>query len=146
MSRAKEKGTRFETAVRRYLVLRSGDERIERRALHGAADMGDLFGIRARGLNGIAECKAYATVTSGLIERWRDETLCERGNADAGFALLVVKRPRAGIERADVHLTIADLMGVGFFGPAAHGGRGDEHWVSMPLGELCDLMWGAESS
>lgn len=145
---SKDKGTAFETAVVRYMRARLKDERIERRALHGAKDMGDVFGIRAHGFEGIAECKAHATVTPSLIERWRDETLDERGNADADFALLVVKRPRKSICEAACHVTVTDLTRIipphvaGFsrWSPAA----GDCHWVQMTLGEACSLIGGEE--
>lgn len=140
----KGRGTRFETAVCRYMRDKLGDDRIERRALHGSQDMGDLYGIRAHGWDGIAECKNHKCVTAGLIERWRDETLCERGNADAGFALLVVSVYRAPVERSRVHVTLRDLarialpLGIndGFLESA------DSDWVEMTLAECCALIRG----
>ena len=48
-SRQKAKGTRFESSVVRYMREALGDDRIERRALHGTQDMGDIYGIRAHG-------------------------------------------------------------------------------------------------
>ena len=59
MPRTKPKalGTAWETAVVRYTQAQLGDERIERRALHGARDMGDVHGLFAHGYEGIIECK-----------------------------------------------------------------------------------------
>ena len=141
---SKNKGTAFETAVCRYMRSALGDDSIERRALHGSQDMGDLYGIRAHGWDGIAECKNHKCVTAGLIERWRDETLCERGNADAGAALLVVSVYRAPVGRSEVHVTLRDLARIAL--PVAvcdgHMETSDGKWVRMSLEEACALIKG----
>lgn len=142
MSAQRDKGTRFESAVAGYLRSALGDDRIERRALHGARDMGDIYGIRAHGFEGIAECKAHKKVTAGLIERWRDQTLFERGNADAGFALLVVKVHRAPTALAEVHLTLRDLARIstalevrGYLDASA-----DSTWAVVTLADAAGLI------
>lgn len=143
MTRPKDKGTAFETAVARYLRDAMGDERIERRALHGARDMGDLFGLRAHGHEGIVECKAHKEVGPALLASWRDQTLIERGNADADFAVLAVKVHRAPIAECRAHVTLRDLFRVagGHFSVARFGADAcDEAWVSMTMRELCALM------
>ncbi len=45
MSRSKQKGTKFETAVVRYLNDVDGFPEVERRALAGIADKGDIAGV-----------------------------------------------------------------------------------------------------
>ena len=80
-SRQKAKGTRFESSVVRYMREALGDDRIERRALHGTQDMGDIYGIRAHGWDVIAECKSHKEVTPALVAEWREQTLRERENA-----------------------------------------------------------------
>ena len=49
MSRQRKKGTAFETALVRWLRERLGDGRIERRALHGSRDIGDVYGLVCHG-------------------------------------------------------------------------------------------------
>lgn len=146
MSIQREKGTRFETAVCRYIAGELQDVRVERRALHGSKDMGDLFGIYAHGFSGIAECKAHQHVTPKLVAKWREETLDERDNADADFALLVIKVPNVGTAQARCHVTLRDLARIAR--PIAvnrgelHLEDADSRWVSMTLEECCALMVG----
>lgn len=149
MSRQKSKGTRFETACARWLTAALGVP-VERRALHGAGDMGDLFGLAAHGLTGIAECKDYRAMCRADVERWRRETEDERGNADAGFAVLIVHgglscrcgatedSPTFRYNRADV--TVADLCAVA--GMPAPREEIAEEWISLDLGTLVSLMGG----
>lgn len=99
MSKQKEKGTRMETGLVRYLRARlSGDtsELIHRAALTGNADQGDVHGLRYndgnRVLQGIAEVKNHKQVSPSLVAKWRQETVAERENADADFAVLVIHR------------------------------------------------------
>lgn len=139
---SKEKGTRFETAVCRYLRDRLGQPCIERRALHGSRDMGDLFGIDAHGLAVVAECKAVARRGPSLVGEWRRQALEERENAGAGAVVLVVDVPRAPVWRSEAHVTLRDLARIAR--PLrVNEGRMDEadgSWVQMTLGELCTLI------
>lgn len=139
---SKDKGTRFETAVCRYLRDRLGQPHIERRALHGARDMGDLAGIEAHGFRVVAECKAVDSWGPALMGEWRRQALRERGNAGADVVVLVVNVPRAPLWRSQAHVTLRDLARLarplrvndGFMDEA------DGSWVSMTLGELCALI------
>lgn len=143
MSAQRDKGTRFETDVVRYMRRELGDTRIERRALHGSRDMGDIFGIRAHGYSGIAECKCHRTVTDGLVERWRDQTLMERGNADADFALLIVSAYRKPVARSEVHVTLRDLSRIGLelmLTDERYRARADETWAVLTLRDACALI------
>lgn len=143
MNKPKRTGTAFETAVCRYMRAALDDERIERRALHGAKDMGDLYGLFCHGFSGIVECKAYASMPNRrLLEEWRNQTLNERDNACADFALLVVKYPRHSVGDAIVHATLRDLCIFGrleIIEPALPR-DGDAYWVSMTLDETLRLM------
>ena len=142
MSRAKEKGTRFESAVCSYLRERLDDDRIERRALHGSRDMGDLFGIRAHGFEGIAECKSHKSVTPTLVSLWREEALEERGNADAGFVLLVIDVYRSALKRSEVHVTMRDLARIALTVSVADEDKADCEWVVLTLEQAARLMSG----
>lgn len=120
------------------------DLRIERRALHGAKDMGDIYHIYAHGFEGVAECKAHKSVTRSLLESWRDQTIDERDNADADFGLLVVKRANHGVGESIVHCTLHDLTRVALPLMVNLGWEqaADERWVCMTLDECCRLMRG----
>lgn len=87
---SKDKGTRFEGAVARYLAWATGDP-VERRALHGGKDMGDIKGLSTRGREVVVECKSYKRPTLGLILGWLEEAEVERGNASALAGALAVK-------------------------------------------------------
>lgn len=144
---SKAKGTQWETNVVRYLQAALDDERIERRALHGAADRGDVYGIRAGGLEGIAECKDYKKFSDADVREWRRQTLVERDNADAGFALLVVHRPgksakagSASFGQNHVMLTVADLKRI--TGAHTAGLFDDEEfvWATLALEDVVALI------
>ena len=144
MSKQRNKGTSYETRVSRYMRDVLQEPSIERRAMHGSKDMGDLYGICCHGFSGIAECKSHADYAPALVARWREETLTERGNADADFALLVVDRYRAPMGRSDVHVTLRDLARIAL--PVMVNGGweevADESWVRMTLDEALALMGG----
>ena len=117
VNRPKNIGTAFESGLVRYLRGKTGDMRIRRLALAGTNDQGDIGPVYAHGCRGTLECKSHKKVTPALIEKWKDETLRERGNADADFAALVIhvsgrdgtgKHPSFGQNR--VLMTLEDLM------------------------------------
>lgn len=90
--RPRDIGTAAETAVVRHLRA-SGFPLAERRALHGAADLGDVTGTP--GL--VWEVKggdAAKTASDGQIAAWLHETACERANAGAEHGFLIVQRHR----------------------------------------------------
>lgn len=146
MSRQRAQGTRFETHVVRRLHEMLGDDRPERLALHGARDHGDIGHIFAHGHEGIAECKwRSGAAKPSQVAAWRGQTLDERENADADFALLVVSVYQAPVGRSLCHVTIRDLTRI-CLGIEPHGGLADlydESWVVMTLDEACALMRGA---
>ena len=93
--RPRDIGTAAETAVVRHLQA-SGFPLAERRALHGAADLGDVTGTP--GL--VWEVKggeAAKTASDGQIAAWLDETACERANAGAEHGFLIVQRARKNV-------------------------------------------------
>lgn len=143
MNKPKSIGTKFETAVCRYMQGALQDLRIERRALHGNKDMGDLFGIYAHGNTGIAECKAVKQYGDKLLSEWKEQAIDERENADADFALLVVKQPYKNVSQSLVFVTIRDLTSICIgIAPASTCGLYDDVWISMTLETACWLMRG----
>ena len=148
MARTKPKalGTDYETANVVYARERTGDERIERRAMHGSRDMGDVYGIRAHGHEGIMECKRVERLSDALLDKFKAQALAERDNADADFVLLSVWRKGKGYQARDgkapksfgenvCYVTIEDLLKIA-------GGRGMGTWVCLPLATAFDLITG----
>lgn len=144
MSVQREKGTRFETAVVRYLREALEDERPERRALSGSRDMGDIAHVFAHGYEGIIECKRVRDMGAKALAEYQRQTIDERENADADFALLVVKNFNHSVGEAHCWVTLRDLARIvlplrvydGWLDAA------DETWVCMPLSTACALMMG----
>lgn len=148
-NRPKAKGTAFETQCVRYLRKRLGDERIERRALHGSKDMGDIYNIFAHGHEGIAECKSYVRFGPADEAKWERQTEIERGNADADFALLIVHKKGVGERRFglnECHVQARDFAKIAggrftcLFGESAY-----DTWLKLPLERVCSLMLGEEA-
>lgn len=146
MSKTKPKdlGTKWETDVRNYVAEELDDDRIERRALHGAKDMGDIYGLFAHGYEGIIECKRDRDMGAKALAEYQRQTIDERENADADFALLVVKNFNHSVGEAFCWVTLRDLARIalpvcindGFMDGA------DSHWVEMTLAECCAMIRG----
>lgn len=88
MSRAKEKGTRMETAVTSYFkdVFEDKEDSIGRMALKGSNDEGDIRGIYFRGERVVVEVKDRRKYEP---KAWLEEAERERGNADAAIGVVV---------------------------------------------------------
>ena len=100
-------GTAAETAVVRHLQA-SGFPLAERRALHGAADLGDITGTP--GL--VWEVKggeAAKTASDGQIAAWLDETARERANAGGEHGFLIVQRARKNVRDWWAVIDVCDL-------------------------------------
>ena len=145
-NKSKAVGTRFESAVVKYLRDGLEDERPERLALHGSKDMGDIGHIFAHGYKGIAECKSHKMVTPGDVAEWRQQTLDERGNSDSDFALLIVNQYNKPMGQSQVHVTIRDLacicLGMRVATTANLSALYDDTWVQMDLDTAIHLMKG----
>lgn len=105
---AKAAGSSFERLIADYLAAKV-DDRIDRKVKTGAADKGDIGGLRHMGQRVVIEAKDYG----GQIKaaEWTAEAEVERGNDDAGVGLVVAKR-RGTREPGDqwVLLTLRDLV------------------------------------
>jgi hypothetical protein len=88
MSKQKQKGTAYETAVVRYLQD-NGFPHAERSPLYGSGDRGDITGCPGI----VWECKNHK---SHDLAGWLRETEQERINANADFGVLTVKRAGVG--------------------------------------------------
>lgn len=103
---AKAAGTTFERQVADYLAAQL-DDRIDRRVKTGAADKGDIAGVRLRGHRIVLECKNHARLD---LPGWHIEAQTEAAN-DGALAGLVVHKRRgtAAPERQWVTMSLADL-------------------------------------
>lgn len=91
MTAAKDKGTRAETAVVRYMESLGLDD-AHRQPLSGAKDIGDV-----RQGNAIFSVKNWKTFTDGDVDRWLVELEQQRLNAGVTFAYLICARYRKNI-------------------------------------------------
>lgn len=83
MSRSKQKGTSWETAVVRFLSQFTPT--VERRALHGGRDLGDVAGIPGV----VIEAKNEKALT---LAAYVDEAINEGDNANADVAVAWIHR------------------------------------------------------
>ena len=143
-NRSKAKGSSFESQCVSYLRERLGQEQIERRALHGSRDMGDVYNLRADDATGIVECKNVVRYGPADVEKWREQTVAERKNAGADFALLVIHRPgcgraRFGMNRCDMQLRDLDVIAGDRF-TCLMGDSMTDMWVTMTVDEACGII------
>jgi Holliday junction resolvase len=103
VNRSKQKGTAWETEVVRYLRDRGFE--VERRALTGTQDRGDITGVP----DFTVECKNAANQTWAL---WMDELERERRNDGAKYGLLVVRRRMKPVAQAYAMMRLDDMVGL----------------------------------
>lgn len=105
LSKSKQKGTAFETAVVNYLSDCT-TATIERRTLSGAHDKGDVAGVYIDGLPVVVECKACSRLS---IPQWLRESETERDNAHAAVGIVVAKRQGIGLANMGQQLVMMTL-------------------------------------
>jgi hypothetical protein len=117
LSKAKNIGTRAETAVRNYL-LSAGYDPLEahRNVLKGSLDEGDVWLRESYGLI-IFELKGGKSAKDASynqILKWIEETNNEVANAKARMGFLVTQRAGVGYPRAGEWWAYADLADLVF--------------------------------
>jgi hypothetical protein len=100
MSKSKQKGTLAETAVADY--LRQTFPAVERRALAGVNDKGDLSNVPFS----VVEVKNQR---SYKIHEWMKETEVERLNAGEELGVLVIKPNGVGVSNVDKWWAVVSL-------------------------------------
>lgn len=94
---AKKAGAGFERAQADWLAERLGSDHIDRRVKSGAADKGDIAGVRLPdGGRVVVECKNTAKIA---LPAWLREAETERVND--GAAIGVVMHKRHGVSAPD---------------------------------------------
>jgi hypothetical protein len=105
MSRSKQKGTAFETLIARYLAGVTGQP-VERRALKGATDDGDLH-LPIPGGRLVLELKNHRALA---LADWISQAEIEAGNADKAFADViggaVIHKRRGCGQAGDQYVTL----------------------------------------
>lgn len=119
MSRQKQKGTSFETAIVEYLQNNLCDNTIERRALNGTCDRGDISGVVFCAQRMTLECKNENRMR--LAEYMR-EAETEATNDNAPYYAVIHKK-----------------RGVGISTPRTVG----QQYVTMPLHMLVSIIYEA---
>lgn len=106
---AKAAGATFERLVADYLAARL-DDRIDRRVKAGAADKGDIGGVRDReGARVVIEAKDYGGRLQ--LPEWTREAATERDNDGAAVGVVVAKRLGTRDPGAQwVAMTLDDLV------------------------------------
>lgn len=109
-NRSKAKGSAFARLIADYLADALGDDRIDRRVETGAADKGDIGGLRHRGHRLVVEAKNHARMELG---QWLKEAVTEAGN-DKALAGIVVHKRRGYAKGGDQYATLrlSDLVAI----------------------------------
>lgn len=97
MNRPKDRGTRYETAVVRYLQALGID--CERRAPSGTLDKGDIANIDGW----VLELKDHQAIT---LAGFMNELAVEQKNAKADFGAVIVKRRGKGVDQSYVCMSL----------------------------------------
>lgn len=143
MSKAKDIGTRAETAVRNYL-LSAGYNPLDahRNVLKGTADEGDVWLRETYGLIvfEIKGGKMAKEASYGQVEKWMIEAETERANADAKFGFLVTQRAGVGYPRAGEWWAYAKVQDIIYL--RTHLNVIDESIVRLRLSDLVKLIHG----
>lgn len=114
----KQRGTRFESAVVWYLQEHTGGITVERQALAGANDKGDIKFTLPKVI-GIAECKYRkgGLHTPKELEEYKAQTLNEIDNACARFGVLITNdrsgsssKGSASVGANKCYIRFADLL------------------------------------
>lgn len=119
MSRQKQKGTAFESAIVEYLQNNLCDATIERRALNGTRDRGDISGVVFCGERMVLECKNENRMR--LAEYMR-EAETEASNDNAPYYAVIHKKRGVGISSAKTIM---------------------QQYVTMPLHMLVSIIYEA---
>ncbi len=143
MSKAKDIGTRAETAVRNYLLSVGYDPMTaHRNVLKGSDDEGDVWLRESYGLIvfEIKGGKMAKEASYGQVEKWMQEAETERVNASAKFGFLVTQRSGVGYPRAGEWWAYAKVQDIIYL--RTHLDVIDESIVRLRLSDLVKLIHG----
>ena len=144
MSKAKAKGTKYESALVKVLNDWSGRQVAERVALHGNYDNGDLR-LTVNDLTICVEAKWRKSYPSeGDMLDFRAQTLAETGNSGADCGVLVVNHYNQSVMRSEVWMCGGTWLALNAVVGKLPGHTHDEHdWLCMTLLDFCWMCFGA---
>ncbi len=128
VNKSKDKGTKAESDVVK-LFREEGYPFVERRALQGTLDKGDISGIRGVVIEVKAEAKAS-------FNKYQEEALIEAKNDGGSLPIVVWKKPYKNVKQWVAQIPLKVLMGempLKGFDPDV-----PLIWVSM---DLIDMIW-----
>lgn len=143
MSKAKDIGTRAETAVRNYLLSVGYDPlAAHRNVLKGTADEGDVWLRDIQGLMvfEIKGGKMAKEASYGQVQKWFAEAELEASNANARFGFLVTQRAGVGYPRAGEWWAYATLGSLIALRTGLH--NENSTLLRLTLAELVKLIHG----
>jgi hypothetical protein len=110
VSVSKQKGTAFERLIADFLAWELKDDNIDRRTMSGAADRGDISGVKVGPYRLAIECKNVRTMALSV---WVTEAGVEAVN-DAALAGVVIHKRRGYGQAADQYVTMTtrDLVAI----------------------------------
>lgn len=144
MSRAKAKGTKYESSLVKVLNDWSGGQVAERVVLHGNYDNGDLR-LTVDDLTICVEAKWRKSYPSeGDMLDFRAQTLAETGNSGADGGILVVNHYNQSVMRSEVWMCGGTWLALNAVAGKLPGHTHDEHdWLCMTLLDFCWMCFGA---
>lgn len=108
MSKAKDKGTAFETAAARHLSEALSME-VRRNPLMASLDQGDLFGVFVAGKHFCIECKNEKEYK---LAEWMGELEREMPYADTNIGCVIFKRKGVGLNSFGKQYVLMDVDGL----------------------------------
>jgi hypothetical protein len=102
---SKKKGTKYESELVAYLRYHLERPDIERRALSGTQDRGDIAGLESWTI----EAKNH---NAQNFAGWLDETQREQRNAGTEYGLLVVRRRMKPVGQSFAVMTLDQLIDI----------------------------------
>lgn len=108
MSKAKDKGTAFETAAAKHLSEAFSVE-VRRNPLMASLDQGDLFGVFVAGKHFCIECKNEKEYK---LAEWMGELEREMPYADTDVGCVIFKRKGVGLDRFGKQFVLMDVDGL----------------------------------
>jgi hypothetical protein len=131
VSRSKDKGTAWESAIVRYLT-EHGFPHAERRALTGSQDRGDIAGVPGW----VLEAKNCSATSLGV---WMDEAIVEQARDGADYSAVWHHR-KGKASPADGYVTMTGAAFVRLIRQAGYGDRGTPAVAKCP-NPSCDVPW-----
>ena len=122
MTKSKQRGT--ETERMAVALLQETWPEVERRAMRGRLDPGDVINVPFT-------CLEIKGDRSNRLPKWKEETLAEQGNTRSPLCRLIVRVERKNVRDWDLWMPLEQL-GIPLVG--------EDAWVRMPFGTGIEVL------